>query len=449
MFGLRPAFPGGITLPPREPDPGELAIRQVPYAPMLYMPLRQHSGSPAVAVVREGQMVVRGQLLAEAGSEEGVPMHAPATGMIQRIIDEPDPAGGIVKVVHLAPFPGDTQEYPGGPGMDPEAADPARIVAAIREAGMVGMGGESIPTHLRLQRPSGEPINTLVINGIEVEHVFSRVPALLRTGADEVLMGARGLLKALGAARVILAVEPRDEAAARALVSAAPGGMPLELRVLAPRYPQGAELLLLRVLGAESRDRRPGPAAGSARCFNVATVAEIGRSLAHGRAVTDQVITIVGGAVTSPGNYRVPLGTLLSFVLAHAGLRPDIGCVLQGGPMRGDALASLERPVTKGMTGLVALDPVETGTPEPVLPCIRCGECVAVCPLQLQPAQLGLLARNNELQSMHEEYHLSSCFECGCCAYVCPSRIPLVQLFRAAKAQWRRRQPVGAAGGGS
>jgi Na+-translocating ferredoxin:NAD+ oxidoreductase subunit C len=445
VFGLRPAFPGGITLPPRDPDPGELAIRQLPFAAMLYLPLGQRSGGAAAAVVREGEAVVRGQLLARAGGEDGAALHSPATGTVQRISEQPGPYGEAVQVIQLAPFPGDTQEYPGGPGLDPETASAERLVEAIREAGIVGMGGEVIPTHVRLRRPSGENVGTVVLNGIEVEHVFSRVPAVLREHADDVLLGVRCLLKATSATRAVLAVEPRDESLARALVSAAPAGMPLELRVLPPRYPQGAEALLGRVLSQQRGERGNAPVAGEARCFNLATVAEIGRSLAQGRSVTDQVITLVGGALAGPGNYRVPLGTPVGFVLAHAGLRPDAACVLQGGPMRGEALASLDVPVTKGMTGLVALDREEAATLEPPLPCIRCGECVAVCPLQLHPAQLGLLARKNEFKAMHEEYNLEHCFECGCCAYVCPSHIPLVQLFRAAKAQWRRRRPVPAA----
>ena len=457
MFRLRPAFSGGIVLPARAPRPGDASIRQLPFAPLLYLPLRQHAGRPAAAVLREGDEVARGQLLAAADGATSVPLHAPATGRIIGIVERADPAGGTVQVIQLEPFPGDTQEYPAGPARDPEtagAAGAAAIIDALRDAGVVGMGGEAQPAHARLAAACEQGMGMLVINGIEVEHVFSRVPAILRQHAADVLVGVRFLLAALGAAgqaaRAVLAVEEQDGDAARSLVAAAPAGLPLALRVLSPRYPQGAELLLLRGLAKEGglapfgasphrphRQSHPG-----ALCFNVATVAEIGRLLAHGQSVTDQVVTLAGGALREPGNYRVPLGTPLGFALAEAGLRAAPARVLEGGPMRGEALASLEKPITKGMTGFVALDRQEAGALEPPLPCIRCGECVAACPIQLHPAELGLLARKGELKAMHEEYHLDYCFECGCCAYVCPSHIPLVQVFRAAKAQWRRRQPA-------
>jgi Na+-translocating ferredoxin:NAD+ oxidoreductase subunit C len=438
MLGLRPAFSGGIALPRRERRPGELPIRQMPFAPMLYLPLGQPAGRPAVPVVREGEEVARGQLLAEAGDEAGVPLHAPATGRVLGIHERPDPAGSTVGVIHLAPFPGDTQEDPGGPGCDPDCARSESVIAAIRAAGLVELGGEGRPVHAPLA--SGPPVALLVLNGIESEPVFSHIAAILQAHATDVLMGLRYLAKASGAARAVLAVEQQDSGAAQALLADAAEGLPLALKVLPARYPQGAEELLLRVLAPAPARGGGQPVAASALCFNLATVAEVGRLLAGGRSMTDQVISLAGGALRDPGNYRVPLGTPLRFVLEHAGFRSAPVRVLAGGPMRGQALASLDQPVTRGTTGYVAMDRDEAGSPQPPLPCIRCGECIDVCPVQLHPAELGLLARKAELQIMHEEFYLNNCIECGCCAYVCPSRIPLLQVFRAAKAQWRRLQ---------
>ena len=425
-------------LPPRERRTGELGIRQMPFAPMLYLPLRQGACEPAVARVRAGEEVARGQLLARAETAMSLPLHSPAAGRVVSIVEQPDLRGGTVPVIHLAPFPGDTQEYHGGPGLDPESASAASLVDAIHAAGIIGQGGEAKPTHAGLRASAGRGVGMLVLNGIEEEPAFSRVPGILRAQQAEVLMGVRYLLKAAGASRAVLAVEPHDEEAATALLAAALPDLPLALRVLPARYPQGAEALLLRVLSDGAND--------GALCCNLVTVAELGRLLAQGLCMIDQVITLAGDALREPGNYRVPLGTPVRFALAQAGLHTEPCRVLQGGIMRGQALASLEAPITKGMTGLIALDLRAAGAPEPPLPCIRCGECLAVCPMQLHPAQLGLLARKGELDLMHEKYHLDYCFECGCCAYVCPSRIPLVQLFRAAKAQWRRQQPAVAGG---
>jgi Na+-translocating ferredoxin:NAD+ oxidoreductase subunit C len=436
---LRPAFPGGILLPqsplPRQAGGGR--VWQMPFAPLLQLPLRQGACAPAVAVVREGEEVVRGQLLARADGEDSVALHAPATGTVRAIVEQADPAigaaGGTVGVIQLAPSPGDTQEPLCGHGVDPASASAETVLAAIAASGLVGDDGEARPTHARVRAAAGRGAEWLVLNGIEAEPGFGRVRAMLQSQAGDVLFGLRCVLKATGIARAVLAVERQDNEVAQALASAAPAGLELSLRVLPPRYPQGAEALLLRAL------ELPG-----ALCLDVVTVAELGRLLAGGLGMTDQVVTLAGGALREPGNYRVPLGTPLGFALAHAGLAPDVARVLQGGPMRGETLASLDGPVTKGATGFMALDPAEVGAsagvPAPPMPCIRCGDCLAVCPLQLNPAQLGLLARKGDIKVMHEEYYLDHCIECGCCAYVCPSRIPLVEQFRAAKAQWRRRE---------
>lgn len=442
MFGHRLGFSGGITLPRHEPRSGELRIRQMAFAPELHLPLRQHAGRAAVAAVRPGNEVARGQLLAGGDHELSLPLHSPATGRVVNIVEQPDQHGGSVSVIRLAPFPGDTQEYHDERGLDPVSISAGRLLDAICAAGIVGQGGEGRPTHAGLRASAGRGVEMLVLNGIEEEPAFSLVPAILRAHRDDLVMGVRYLLKATGAARAVLAVEQHDGEAARALVTAVAPGLSMTLRVLPARYPQGAEALLLRILAdrTASGDGRSGDAV----CVNLVTAAEVGRLLAHGQCVTDQVIALAGTAVREPGNYRVPLGTPVRFVLEQAGLRAAPVRVLQGGLMRGQALASLDLPITKGVTGLIALGPDEAGVPEPPLPCIRCGDCVDACPMQLHPAQLGMLARKSEFKSMHEEYDLDSCFECGCCDYVCPSRIPLVQLFRAAKAQWRRHQPVAA-----
>jgi len=426
----------------------EAAIRQLPFAPRLFLQLRQHAGVAAVAVVRPGDEVLRGQLLARAEDETAVPLHAPATGRVVRLTEQRDTAGDSVAntagktvgVIELVPLAGDTQEYSGGRGHDPDHSSADELLAAIREAGIVGLGGERGATHLRLARARGRGAGVLVINGIEGEPGFSRVPALLARHGADVLTGLQCLGKVLGTGQVVLAVETPDGAAAQAMLAAAPDRILPALRILPPRYPQGAAELLVRVLAGHTADGYPAFAATEAVVFSLATVAEVGRLLSGGLAMTDQVITLAGEGLREPGNYRVPLGTPVRFALEQAGMRPELDRVLAGGPMRGQALATLDRPILKGATGYFAMLASETtGGPMP-MPCIRCGECVAACPLDLHPAELGLLARKDEVQAMVEDYQLDRCFECGCCAYVCPSHIPLVQMFRAAKAQWRRAE---------
>ena len=446
MFGLGPAFKGGIRLPAPERRADEARVRQLAFAPLLVLPLRQHAGAAAVAVVRPGEEVLRGQLLARAEDPTGVPLHAPATGRILRISERGDGDGGTVRVIELAPLPGDTQEDPGGRRLDPEHCSADELLAAIGETGLVGLGGEAQSTHLRLVRARERGASVLVINGIEGEPGFSRVPAVLAGHGKALLSGLRCLGKLLGTPQTVLAVEQRDGAAAQAMLAAAADGLRPVLQVLAPRYPQGAAELLLRALGGRSRAGQRRFAADQAVVFSLATVAELGRLISGGLAMTDQLLSLAGDGLREPGNYRVPLGTPVGFALQQAGVQAGLDRVLAGGPMRGQAMAALDRPIVKGATGFVAVAGADVSGDvsdrrEP-MPCIRCGECVAACPLELHPAELGLLARRGEVQAMVSDWHLERCFECGCCAYVCPSHIPLVQMFRAAKLQWRRSQSV-------
>jgi Na+-translocating ferredoxin:NAD+ oxidoreductase subunit C len=212
-------------LPRHERRSGELLIRQTAFAPLLNLPLRQHAGRAAVAAVRAGDEVARGQLLAARAEHElALPLHSPATGRVVSIVEQPDSRGGTVTVICLAPFPGDTQEYPVGRGWDPGSSSAASLCDAIRAAGIVGQGGEGRPTYAGLRTAAAGGVATLVLNGIEEEPAFSRVPAILRAHRDDVLMGVRYLVKATGAARVVLAVEQHDAEAAASLVAAAAPG---------------------------------------------------------------------------------------------------------------------------------------------------------------------------------------------------------------------------------
>lgn len=441
MFGLRAGFAGGIRLPVTERSDGDGLIRQLAFAPLLRLPLRQHAGAAAVAVVRAGDEVQRGQLLARAEDDSAVPLHAPATGRVVRITEQADAETGTVREIELAPLPGDTQEEVLKPALVAERCGPDELLLAIREAGVVGQGGEAGPTHLRLARARERGVRVLVINGIEGEPGFCRVPALLARHARDLLSGLRCLLRVLETDQAVLAVESPDGEAAGAMLDSAVDGPCPTLRILPPRYPQGAAELLLRRLAADSRDF----SAAEAVVFSLGTVAEIGRLLGGGRVVTDQLLTLAGDGLREPGNYRVPLGTPVGFALARAGAEAELDRVLLGGLMRGRSLAGLERPITKATTGLVAVSARSAARlPQPTS-CIRCGECVAACPVQLHPAELGLLARRGEVEAMVDEWHLERCFECGCCSYVCPSHIPLVQMFRAAKLQHRRARQLATA----
>jgi electron transport complex protein RnfC len=433
------SFRHGIHPPDAKSDTRELPIRQFPFAPVMIVPLLQHLGRAALPVVREGQEVARGQLLAEPDGYLSVAMHAPASGTVQRIGLAPSISGRMVPAIYLRPFPGSSQEVLEGTPC-PLGASPGAILAAIQQAGIVGLGGAAFPTHVKLKPPEGVHVDTLVVNGVECEPYLTTDHRVMLEQREDIFTGIRYLLRATGAPRAVIGVEANKLEVAEALRATAPAADPVTVEVVAVKYPQGAEKMLIAAL--LGRQVPPGglPSDVGVISINVATTAEIGRLLPHGRGIQERVVTIGGPGIEKKGNYRIPIGTPLRFALEYAGMRDDVSRVFLGGPMMGQALPSLDIPITKGTSGFIAFTARETGAAPREYPCIHCGYCVDACPMYLNPSQLGLLARSGQYARMAQEYHLLDCFECGSCSYVCPAHIPLVQRFRAAKSMVRKQQ---------
>ncbi|MEM8682531.1 MAG: electron transport complex subunit RsxC [Pseudomonadota bacterium] len=435
-----PTFTHGVHPPESKDDTRALSIRQFPFAPVLVVPLSQHIGKPAVPVVREGEEVLRGQVLARADGFVSVPQHAPASGVVRRIGLVPGIAGKMVNGIYLEPYPGSSQEVAEGEPCDLDTASPEEIVAAIQAAGIVGLGGAAFPTHVKLVAPEGKSIDTLILNGVECEPYLTTDHRVMLEQPADVFTGVRYLLKATGAARALIGVEANKLDAAETLRRTAPGDLPVAVRVVQVKYPQGAENMLITALLGKEVPSGGLPADVGAVVVNVATAAEIGRLLPHGRGIQERVVTLTGPAVRRKGNYRIPVGTPLRFALEQAEVCDDVSRVFLGGPMMGQALSSLDIPITKGTSGFVAFTQAETGAGRAEYPCIHCAYCVDACPIHLNPSQLGLLAKIADYERMADEFHLLDCFECGACSYVCPSHIPLVQRFRSAKALVREQR---------
>ena len=441
-------FRHGVHPPESKDETSGLPIRQFPFAPLLIIPLVQHMGAPSIPEVAEGQEVWRGQRIARADGFMSVSMHASASGVVRKIALAPSISGRMVPAVYLEPFPGSTQEVLDGTPCPLETSTPEEIIAAIQDAGVVGLGGAAFPTHAKLKVPEGKVVDTLIINGVECEPFLTTDHRVMLEQSDDVFMGIRYLLKVTGAEKVIVAVEANKPDAAAHLRERFPSDINGSVEVLEVKYPQGAEKMLFSALLGREVPSGGLPLDIQALCCNVATTAEIGRLLPKGRGIQERVITVTGPAVRRKGNYRIPIGTPLRFLLEYAGVEEDVNRVFLGGPMMGAAVSSLEISITKGTSGVTAFtDSAAERTHSQVYPCIRCGYCVDACPIFLDPALLGKLAANEEFSVMAEAHNLMDCFECGSCSFVCPSHIPLVQRFRASKAAVRKAaaQKAGAA----
>jgi electron transport complex protein RnfC len=321
-------------------------------------------------------------------------------------------------------------------------ATPDEILQGVQDAGIVGLGGAAFPTHVKLKVPDGKKCEVLMINGIECEPFLTTDHRVMLEQADDIYMGIRYLLKSTGANRAIIGIEANKKDAAEHLRAHIPEDMPLTVEVVPVKYPQGSEKMLITALLGLEVPSGGLPIDVNVVVVNVATTAEIGRLLPHGKGIQERVVTITGPGVKRKGNYLIPIGTPLRYVLDEVGIEEDISEVYMGGPMMGVAVSNLDISIVKGTSGIVVFTEKEVKGSKKVYPCIKCGACVDACPLSLNPSKLGILAKFEAYDKMAEEFNLLDCFECGSCSFVCPSHIPLVQYFRLSKSIVRKRTSV-------
>jgi electron transport complex protein RnfC len=437
LLGLGKAtFSHGIHPPDYKAVTGPRAIRRLYFAPEMILPLSQHFGAPSVPVVHEGQEVVRGEVVAQADGFMSVPLHAPATGVIKRIDLMRTARGPRAPAIVLKLHAGVSQEVLYGSPQDVSVMSPAEIINAVKETGMVGLGGASFPTHVKMTVPEGQKVDTVMVNGCECEPYLTTDHRVMVEYSMDLFSGIRVAMKATGAERAIIGIEDNKPDAIEALRKACPSDGSVTVGVMKTKYPQGAEKMMIKALLGREVPSGGYPSAVGVSVYNVATLAQLGALLPQGHGLIERVVTISGPGIEKPGNYLVALGTPLRFVLEQLGFQGEARQLIMGGPMMGASVASLDVPVTKGISGILVLTDEEMSKqiPKKVWPCIRCAYCVQACPIHLNPSELGMLAAKRQYAVMEEKYHLNDCFECGCCSYVCPSGIPLVQYFRIAKA---------------
>ncbi|MDR2592963.1 MAG: electron transport complex subunit RsxC [Chitinispirillales bacterium] len=427
-------FRGGVHPPHCKSQTEHSRIEEFPAPEVAVIPLSQHLGAPAAALVEKGDRVLLGQVIGEPVGNVSATVHASVAGNVLAVRPFAHPSGRLVKAVQIE-NDGTDEAVPFEP-VEGAWRDAARgeLVNKIAECGIVGMGGAGFPTHVKLSPPSRKPIDTIIINGTECEPYLTDDHRIMIERAEDILTGAQILKKILGAKDVFFAIEDNKPEALNIIISKTVGSRYNDITVatLKSKYPQGGEKVLIMALTG-----RQVPAGGGlpmdVGCVvqNVSTVLAVFEAVTQGAPLYKRVVTVTGANVRSPKNLMVRIGTPARALLDACGA--DIrGAkkIVMGGPMMGMALSDLDVPIIKTTSALMSL----TESTEAVrrYPCINCGVCSRVCPLRLIPSRMAKFVEKENFDDA-VKWNLMECTECGTCAYACPAKINLVQFFRMGK----------------
>ena len=396
----------------------------VPAPETVVIPLRQHIGAACEPLVQVGDAVLMGQKIGD-GAGRCSPVHSSVSGTVTAIEPHEIPGGDTVMCVVIKNDGKDSPAEASGLA-DYMGADAKAVAAIVRECGIVGMGGAAFPTDSKIGSTAGKT-ETVLINACECEPYITSDDTMMCQHPADVIGGARLLAKVLKASKSIIAVEDNKPEAIEALRAEAGDDPLVEIRVLPTRYPQGAKKQLIQAVTG----REVAPGARSGALFNVTTTASIFRAVTKGQPMIEKIVTVTGDGVNEPKNMLARVGTSFADVLkAAGGIKDETKQVIAGGPMMGKSVGSLDVPVVKGTNAILCLCTECDAAADPV--CIRCGKCVSVCPMRLQPLYLYRYAKSGD-KAMLKEYNLDDCMECGCCSFVCPGKLPLTATFVEAK----------------
>jgi electron transport complex protein RnfC len=427
-------FNGGVHPAEHKSESTTHPITKLAIPEKLTLPLRQHVGNIPKIKVQVGDYVLKGQILAEPEGSVSAAIHAPTSGTVTAISDEviPHPSGLPDMCITLTPDGKEswTELQP----VDWRHTDKKALVERLRSSGIVGLGGATFPTHIKLRTNGKSNVHTLVINAAECEPYITCDDMLMRERADEIIKGIEVVQYLLGAEKCMIGIEDNKPVAASVMTKACTISPAITVKVVPTLYPSGdARRLIHLLLGIEIPNDKRSTDVGI-QVFNVATVLAIYRFFEFGEPSISRVVTMTGN-VAVPQNFEVLFGTpLKSLVAAAGGTKPGTTHFIMGGPMMGFDLPNDLVPITKAANCIIAATPNLFAAPPPAMPCIRCARCADACPVNLQPQELYWFSKSDNFEKARD-YNLFDCIECGCCSYVCPSDIPLVQYYRYAKSE--------------
>ncbi len=418
----------GIKLPHRKSTLNSVRVLETPKS--VVIPMQMHIGAPATPVVKAGDEVKVGTLIAEGSAFVSVPVHSSVSGKVKSVGDMVSSSGKKVAVVEIE---SDMKNE-----IDPDIKPPVietkeDFIEAIKKSGIVGLGGAGFPAFVKYIADNKTDVDELIINGAECEPYITSDSAMMLRKTDDLLFGIAEIRKWLGAKKVIIGVEGHNSEVIAHLEKKTADIDYISVAVLKPIYPQGGEKVLIYHTTGKIVPEGALPISVSCVVANSSTVAVVGSYLKTGLPLVKRLVTVAGGAIKEPCNVAAPVGTTIEEMIEFCGgFRSEPERILLGGPMMGVAVPDTKTPIMKNTNAVLALTERETRAPE-TTPCIRCGACGEICPFGINPAKIARALSNNNTEKL-APLGANLCMECGCCSYVCPASRPLVQTNRLAKA---------------
>ncbi|MGM9759663.1 MAG: electron transport complex subunit RsxC [Parabacteroides sp.] len=426
---------GGIHPPENKLSAGK-KITAIAAPKQVIIPLGQHIGAPAVAVVKKGDVVKVGTLIAKAGGFVSANIHSSVSGKVNKIDNALDASGYKRPAIYID-VEGDEWEE----AIDRSetvvkecALSSKEIIDKIAAAGIVGLGGATFPTQVKLMPPPGNKAEIVIINAVECEPYLTSDHSLMMEKGEQILVGVSLLMKAVNVNRAVVGIENNKPDAIAHMQKLAAGFKGIEIMPLKVQYPQGGEKQLIDAVIRRQVKSGALPISAGAVVQNVGTAYAVYEAVQKNKPLVERVVTVTGKAVANPSNFLARIGTPIQVLIDAAGGVPeDTGKIIGGGPMMGKALISPEVPVTKGSSGVLLMKKEESVRKESK-DCIRCAKCVSACPMGLNPA---FLVRSTLYKrwDLAEEDHIQDCIECGSCSYTCPANRPLLDNIRVGKAK--------------
>ena len=431
-------FPIGGVHPSDNKLSRAVAVERFALPDEVRIPLAQHIGAPAVAKVAKGDKVLAGQLIAEAASFMSANIHAPVSGTVTAVDLQPN-GQGLRQMMITIKREGDewVPEVDLTPDLVRECTlEPKEILDRIKAAGIVGMGGATFPTHVKLSVPPGKKAEFLIINGVECEPYLTSDHRTMLEKGEELMVGTTILMRALGVGQAQIGIENNKPDAIAFLRELSKHYEGVRVTPLKVRYPQGGERRLISSVTGRQINSHILPADAGVIVLNIATVIAIYEAVKMNMPLIHRVVTLTGDAMAQPANVDVLLGISHKFLCDECGgLKDNAVKIISGGPMMGMAMDSLDYPVVKTSSSILAISKDDVEKME-TTSCIRCGRCVGVCPETLVPQLMAQAAVNKDYERFEKLYGME-CIECGCCTYVCPAKRPLTQTFKLAKIKVR------------